>query len=64
MHVKNYFRAYSGGMEEAENEQAENEKSPPDLLGGLGLSIDFNECVDEFYEPAKVLPFVRPAKRE
>ena len=51
-------------METDPEEIPEERKSPPDLLGGLGLSIDFNECVDEFCEPAKVLPFVRPAKRE
>jgi len=30
----------------------------------FGLSIDFNECVDEFYERAKVLPFVPKLKGE
>lgn len=26
----------------------------------LSLSLDLDECFDEFCEPAKVLPFVRP----
>ncbi len=45
-------------MEEAENEQTENEKSPPDMLSGLGLTLDLEECYAEFAERAKVLPFV------
>lgn len=41
--------------------------SEDDVEGGesedgaeFGLSLDLDECLDEFCEPAKVLPFVRP----
>ena len=26
----------------------------------LGLSLNLDECFDEFCEPARILPFVRP----
>lgn len=51
-------------MDEQKSEQPEDKKSPPDLLGGLGLTLDLNECVDEFFERAKVLPFIPRPKGE
>lgn len=44
--------------------QEEGKKEPPmrtvaaDESDGLGLSINLDECYDEFTERAKVLPFV------
>lgn len=49
------------------------EQSPPelkigrkakksDLLGGLGLTLDLQDCFDEFNPPGKLLPFVPRAK--
>ena len=44
---------------ESEPEELPNEsKSPPAKPDGLGLSINLDECYDEFTERAKVLPFV------
>lgn len=49
-------------MEEAKTKPPKDEKSPPDTLGGLGLTLDLDDCYNEFAERAKVLPFVRPEK--
>ena len=60
-------------MRKKHGEDDGTEESPPelkigrkakksDLLGGLGLSLDLQDCFDEFNPPGKVLPFVRPEK--
>lgn len=41
-------------------EPRKRKEAEPDIA--FGLEIDFNECVEEFSERAKVLPFVRPEK--
>ena len=38
------------------------EPDEPDEPGELGLTINLDECYDEFAERAKVLPFLRPEK--
>lgn len=51
-------------MEDAETEPPKEEKSPPDTLGGLGLTLDLNDCYNEFAEKARVLPFVPRPKAD
>ena len=51
-------------MEEAKTKPPKDEKSPPDTLGGLGLTLDLDDCYNEFAERAKVLPFVKRPKVE
>lgn len=49
------------------NQKKGKEKPPEqtvaaDELDGLGLTINLQDCYEEFAERAKVLPFVRPTK--
>lgn len=41
---------------------SEDDKSEGEDEGALelGLSLNLDECFDEFCEPARILPFVRP----